>query len=298
MSTSEEFKKIPYHADFMKKLTKPYRMTVEDMLDGFEFACKKGRIKLDHVALDALFLAPSIYHTTTDIDSTLRAIDIRQYFSMRQTEYTLLKPEEVISVVLPNAELTFGKNSEDSDSVEGAKLTDLLWMSLFCQEVNDMKYLISIADSPFIEWRSERSKLFFDFVAVMFGLNQSDPKLLLQQFVDKSSSEELQPLAFQHATYIQLPVIDVIITLFSQNSEREYQNAMYLAVEAHSKHWSSKSLCKEREGFFSIPLLALAKFAYQKFGYRLSFESDYVPEQLYTRDMPKPGYSFLEKYKD
>ncbi|WMN84397.1 hypothetical protein [Vibrio parahaemolyticus] len=46
-----------------------------------------------------------------------------------------------------------------------------------------------------------------------------------------------------------------------------------------------------------MPLLALAKLAYQKYGFRLGFETDYVPEAFYTRNMPEPSYSFLDIYK-
>ncbi|WP_231565404.1 immunity 49 family protein [Vibrio hyugaensis] len=39
-----------------------------------------------------------------------------------------------------------------------------------------------------------------------------------------------------------------------------------------------------------MPLLALAKLAYQKYGFHLGFETDYVPEAFYTRNMPEPRH--------
>ncbi|WP_045495694.1 Imm49 family immunity protein, partial [Vibrio hyugaensis] len=217
-------------------------------------------------------------------------------FDIKLVQSQLLSDGETISVVLPKAEVTLVAKKEEYNGLEGALyLTYLSWLSLFCEQVSDIEYLANLADHPNTEWYNVRSRTFFEIQMVMLGITSGDVKSLIQKFIDVSTPEYLEGLAFEHANLVDLPTINVMTKILNKSvcGEAEYQQAMYEAVKGHHKYWSQKKLKEELTGYFSMPLLALAKLAYQKYG----FETDYVPEAFYTRNMPEPSYSFLDKYK-
>ncbi|EIC2576095.1 immunity 49 family protein, partial [Vibrio parahaemolyticus] len=229
----------------------------------------------------------------------LRAMDMHQYFNIKLVQSQLFSDGETISVVLPKAEVTLVAKKEQQSALSGAHLIDLAWLSLFCEQVSDIEYLANLADHPNTKWYNVRSRTFLELQMVMLGIKSSDVRPLIQKFIDVSTPEHLEGLAFEHANLINLPTINVMTKVLNQSGcgEAEYQQAMYEAVKGHHKYWSQKKLKEELTGYFSMPLLALAKLAYQKYGFHLGFETDYVPEAFYTRNMPEPSYSFLDKYK-
>ncbi|WP_241210228.1 Imm49 family immunity protein [Vibrio sp. AND4] len=224
---------------------------------------------------------------------------MHQYFDIKLVQSELLSDGETTSVVLPKAEVTLVKRDQHN-SLKGSHLIDLAWTSLFCEQVSDIEYLANLADHPITEWCSVRCRTFFELQMVMLGIKSGDVRSLIQKFIDVSTPEHLEGLAFEHANLVDLPTINVMTKVLNQSGcgEVEYQQAMYEAVKKHHKYWSQKKLKEEVTGYFAMPLLTLAKLAYQKYGFRLGFETDYVPEAFYTRNMPEPSYSFLEKYKD
>ncbi|MCA2491687.1 MULTISPECIES: Imm49 family immunity protein, partial [Vibrio] len=300
MTSKEHFKPIPCHADYLKRLSNPYGMKCKRLLDDFERYSKIGKVDLYSVSLTGLYLTSSLYHKAGDIESSLRAMDMHQYFDIKLVQSQLLSDGDTISVVLPKAEVTLVAKKDEYNGLEGALyLTYLSWLSLFCEQVSDIEYLANLADHPNTEWYNVRSRTFFELQMVMLGIKSGDVKSLIQKFIDVSTPEYLEGLAFEHANLVDLPTINVMTKVLNKSGcgEAEYQQAMYEAVKGHHKYWSQKKLKEERVGYFAMPLLALAKLTYQKYGFRLGFETDYVPEAFYTRNMPEPSYSFLDIYK-
>ncbi|MEH0694910.1 immunity 49 family protein [Vibrio alginolyticus] len=300
MTSKEHFKPIACHADYLKKLSNPCRMKCKRLLDDFNFSYKSGKINLQSISLTGLYLSGSLYHSVKDIESSLRAMDMHQYFDIKLVQSQLLSDGATISVVLPKAEVTLVAKKEEYNGLEGALyLTYLSWLSLFCEQVSDIEYLANLADHPNTEWYNVRSRTFFELQMVMLGIKSGDVKSLIQKFIDVSTPEYLEGLAFEHANLVDLPTINVMTKVLNKSGcgEAEYQQAMYEAVKGHHKYWSQKKLKEERVGYFAMPLLALAKLTYQKYGFRLGFETDYVPEAFYIRNMPEPSYSFLDIYK-
>ncbi|EOD9423267.1 Imm49 family immunity protein, partial [Vibrio campbellii] len=299
MTSKEHFKPIPCHADYLKRLSNPYGMKCGRLLDDFDFYYKSGKVNLYSVSLSGLYLISSLYHKAGDIESSLRAMDMHQYFDIKLVQSQLLSDGETISVVLPKAEVTLVAKKDQQNALSGAHLIDLVWLSLFCEQVSDIEYLANLADHPNTKWYNVRSRTFLELQMVMLGIKSGDVRPLIQKFIDVSTPEYLEGLAFEHANLINLPTINVMTKVLNQSGcgEAEYQQAMYEAVKGHHKYWSQKALKDDRVGYFAMPLLALAKLTYQKYGFRLGFETDYVPEAFYTRNMPEPSYSFLDIYK-
>lgn len=297
MLNKSSFAPIPYHAQFFKALVTPYRMVVLTLLEDFEDYNEYGKLDLEDVSRRGGAISLGVYHAKDDIKSCLQAIEMQQYFGVKNVKWHLLAEQETIDVMLPQGKATLAHRKDKYNGLDGSDLVDLCWLSLFCEEVEDIHYLATLAEHPNTKWYSERSRIFFDIQLALFGVKATNVHERIQQFVEYSTPEHLSELAFKHANLIDLVNIDLMIKVFTGVSEEEYQQAMHQAVQSHHEYWSGKDVKEERDGFFSMPLLALAKFAYQKYGYRLGFETDYVPEPFYTQKMPEFSYLFLDKYK-
>ncbi|EPE6903786.1 Imm49 family immunity protein, partial [Vibrio alginolyticus] len=240
MTSKEHFKPMPCHADHLKRLSNPYGMKCKLLLDNFELYSKIGKVDLYRVSLAGLYLTSSLYHKAGDIESSLRAMDMHQYFDIKLVQSQLLSNGETISVVLPKAEVTLVAKKEEYNALDGARyLTYLSWLSLFCEQVSDIEYLANLADHPNTEWYNVRSRTFFELQMVMLGIKSGDVKSLIQKFIDVSTPEYLEGLAFEHANLVDLPTINVMTKVLNKSGcgEAEYQQAMYEAVKGHHKYW-------------------------------------------------------------
>ncbi|WP_240308324.1 hypothetical protein [Vibrio parahaemolyticus] len=243
MTSKEHFKPIPCHADYLKRLSNPYGMKCNRLLDDFDFYYESGKVDLYDVSLAGLSLTSCLYHKIGDIESSLRAMDMHQYFDIKLVQSQLFSDGETISVVLPKAEVTLVAKKEQQSALSGAHLIDLAWLSLFCEQVSDIEYLANLADHPNTKWYNVRSRTFLELQMVMLGIKSSDVRPLIQKFIDVSTPEHLEGLAFEHANLINLPTINVMTKVLNQSGcgEAEYQQAMYEAVKGHHKYWSQKN---------------------------------------------------------
>ncbi|TOB48627.1 hypothetical protein CGK03_25015, partial [Vibrio parahaemolyticus] len=124
---------------------------------------------------------------------------MHQYFDIKLVQSQLFSDGETISVVLPKAKVTLGAKTVQHIALSGAHLIDLAWLSLFCEQVSDIEYLADSADHPDTEWSNIRSHTFFELQMVMLGIKSGDVKSLIQKFIDVSTPEYLEGLAFEHA---------------------------------------------------------------------------------------------------
>ncbi len=79
---------------------------------------------------------------------------------------------------------------------------------------------------------------------------------------------------------ILLPLIAVYRCIFTPDAEAEFNSEMRDAVEKHKDFWKKDSY--KKPGWISLPLIAAAAFAYDRKGYKLDFETDYIPNWLVT----------------
>ena len=75
-----------------------------------------------------------------------------------------------------------------------------------------------------------------------------------------------------------IPQLGIIRSILSSDSEDEYNKLMKEAVLAHKNYWSQDEYVYE--GWVSLLLIALASIAFDHKGYRLNFETDYIPRWL------------------
>ena len=79
-----------------------------------------------------------------------------------------------------------------------------------------------------------------------------------------------------------IPQLGIIRTILSSNSEDEYNKLMKEAVLTHKGYWTQDEYAYR--GWESLPLIALASIAFDHKGYRLNFETDYIPRWLVERE--------------
>ena len=95
------------------------------------------------MSLAGLSLTSCLYHKVGDIESSLRAMDMHQYFDIKLVQSQLFSDEETISVVLPKAEVTLGAKTVQHIAISGAHLIDSAWLSLFCEQVSDIDAVLA-----------------------------------------------------------------------------------------------------------------------------------------------------------
>ncbi|WP_166109230.1 immunity 49 family protein [Pseudoalteromonas sp. Z9A5] len=83
-----------------------------------------------------------------------------------------------------------------------------------------------------------------------------------------------------YSYHILLPLIAVYRCIFTPDAEEEFNSEMRDALEKHKAFWKKDS--NEKQGWISLPLIAAAAFAYDRNGYKLDFETDYIPHWLVT----------------
>ncbi|MBH0059458.1 immunity 49 family protein [Pseudoalteromonas sp. SWXJZ94C] len=83
-----------------------------------------------------------------------------------------------------------------------------------------------------------------------------------------------------YSYHILLPLIAVYRCIFTPDAEGEFNSEMRDALGKHKDFWKKDSYAKQ--GWISLPLIAAAAFAYDRNGYKLDFETDYIPNWLVT----------------
>ncbi|WP_273994507.1 Imm49 family immunity protein [Vibrio parahaemolyticus] len=239
----------------------------------------------------------SLYLKLADIDSALHSLVAWQYFESKSIEYALLEDGEKITISLPNKEVSFGFHTDrDYRRIQGGDLYGLTWFSLLCEDFDSARRFVKTVDHPQIKWLGQSGKVLLRLIGCVFGLSDGEPMDLIQEYVNLSASEPVNHGEPDVVTYLHLPVIDVIMKVFGGADEKTYQKAMFSAVQNHHEYWSQPRLNDSKHGYFSMQLTTLAKVAFARYGYRIGFETDYVPEAFYTRPLPTLSYDFLNKY--
>ena len=82
-----------------------------------------------------------------------------------------------------------------------------------------------------------------------------------------------------YSYHILLPLIALYRCIFTPDAEVEFNSEMRDAVGKHKVFWKKQN-SQNDEGWISLPLIAAAAFAYDRNGYRLDFETDYIPHWL------------------
>ena len=86
-----------------------------------------------------------------------------------------------------------------------------------------------------------------------------------------------------YVQHILLPLMPVYRCIYTANAQDEFNEAMVEALEAHKKYWKKDK--REQQGWISLPLIAAASHAYDLKGYKLTVETDYIPDFLVKNDV-------------
>lgn len=297
MNKKHEFPPLPYIGEHEKERTDPFGGLINSILKRFNKYYEWNYVPFSLPVSSLQSIGACAYHATEDMDAALSALVAWQYFDTKSIEYRLLEKDHQVSVALPKQTITFDFLERDCRDIEGGNLQGAVWRALLCEDIASARWLAGSGDSPHVSWLDECDKIYLALMAAVFDFTDDDPMELIQAFVDASTHEKLSGIAFECATYIDLPSIDVMMKVFGGSDEQEYQQAMYKAVKSHHEYWSRPDIERPLNGYFSMRLTTLAKVAYLRHGYHLGFETDYVPEAFYTQPMPELNYDFLEKYK-
>lgn len=88
---------------------------------------------------------------------------------------------------------------------------------------------------------------------------------------------------FVFVSHIFWPQLAIIRTIFSPDSEVEFNQEMEKALLLHKERWMKISV-NAAEGIISLPLTALAVLAHDHAGYKLTVENGYVPDWLVSAE--------------
>ncbi|WP_407528958.1 hypothetical protein [Vibrio parahaemolyticus] len=295
--TTQQYPPINY--DGARKLYKEQPGNIAALTDIIttELAESEGWNYVNPGDLGFAIYTRSLYLKLADIDSALHSLVAWQYFESKSIEYALLEDGEKITISLPNKEVSFGFYTDrDYRRVQGGDLYGLTWFSLLCEDFDSARRFVKTVGHPQIKWLGQSGKVLLRLIGCVFGLSDGEPLDLIQEYVNLSASEPVNHGELDAVTYLHLPMIDVIIKVFGGADAKTYQKAMFSAVQNHHEYWNQPRLNDSKHGYFSMQLTTLAKVAFARYGYRIGFETDYVPEAFYTRPLPTLSYDFLNKY--
>lgn len=155
--------------------------------------------------------------------------------------------------------------------------------ALLFDNQQDLQFLAKCRFDPLFDWADESQKLYSDLIAGFFNIEEHDLKQKYQAFIAASERGTVNDTSFVHTSRIKLPVLEVIQEMLS-GDEQAYRVSMHRALTQHYEFWRQDKLKGDTAGDISVPLTAMARVAYQRFGYTLGFENDYVPEYFYRVD--------------
>ncbi|NRD73825.1 immunity 49 family protein [Shewanella sp. VB17] len=223
----------------------------------------------------------------------LRLLQAFQYYALKSVEYRLLADNEQIEVVLPQGGIRFGYRDSDYRAIDCADYSSYLWISLLCEQDDDLDYLVEVQDHPNVKWKTPAQYLYFEIIAGFLKLKDLDVQAKIQEFVDETTPDKISAGLNEFMTYIALPTIDVMLKIFGGADEQLYRETMYNAAQSHAEFWPQEQLAGKDDGPLSLPLTALARVAYKHRGYTLGFECDYIPEYFYQAELQAFDVSFL-----
>ena len=288
--------KVPFHLEHIKGYTWVYnKELLSEHHDGFEFSVNISKdILLLARASTELSLATWANFNASNSERAIGHLHYLNYFGISGFKRLLLPKNETIEIQLHKyiLDLSGEKGEKAKHSVSGASWSKYFWNAILLGKADDARYLSSILESDIFYWSNDAEKLFFHICCAFFKLNELDINQGIQELVNLTEDCSFELLDF--STSIMLPTISVLTKITSGEGEVAYQKVVHSAAMEHYKFWKQKRLEGKNVGNFSLPLSALARFAFNKFGYELGFECDYIPEYFIKGDFPDISFEPFE----
>ena len=174
--------------------------------------------------------------------------------------------------------------SHHSSYTDAHKWLDCLYAAIAVRNEEAINILMQIPNTVFDKAAVKVDPITYALADVykgLFGGIQDRSMLeLISTAYSVADADEADRLEYIMSNMI--PQLGIIRTILSSNSEDEYNKLMKEAVLTHKDYWSQDEY--EYEGWVSLPLIALASIAFDHKGYRLNFETDYIPRWLVERE--------------
>ncbi|MEC8009848.1 MAG: immunity 49 family protein [Pseudomonadota bacterium] len=176
--------------------------------------------------------------------------------------------------------------SHYSSYTDAHKWLDCLYAAIAVRNEEAINILMQVPNTVFDNAAVKDDPITYALADVYKGLfggiqDRSMLKLISHAYT-VADSERAGRLDF--IVKIMLPQLGIIRSILSGENEEEYNRLMKEAVLSHKERWSSSDHEYDYTGWVSLPLIALASIAFDHKGYRLNFETDYIPRWLVERE--------------
>ena len=172
--------------------------------------------------------------------------------------------------------------SHHSSYTDAHKWLDCIYAAIAVRNEEAINILMQIPNTVFDKASKKVDPITYALVDVYKGLfgGITDRSMLelISHAYTVADSDDAGRLDFIMTIF--MPQLGIIRSILSEGSEEEYNELMHDAVLKHKQRWSSGEREYSYAGWVSLPLIALASIAFDHKGYRLNFETDYIPRWL------------------
>lgn len=287
-------KKIPFHLQRIKKFSRLYNQEQERLNRTLTtLAFKTKGLKLFVISECHHRNACNALHCSANPARALAHLQQMHYLGIKGFKRMMLSDNQTLDVCLLGETLTLQELPPEYCFLSGADWFIYFWSALLHGQDQDLDYLFSIKDRDLFNWADPAEKMFIDILARFLKYNDINMQEAIQAYVNASEFDKVSPESYDHIAHIQLPTLDVMLKVFGGADQDSYRQVMHKAALAHNKFWKQKRLQGIPSGDISLPLSALARIAYQRFGYTLGFECDYIPEYFYQSETSEISFELM-----
>ncbi|MEC8009849.1 MAG: immunity 49 family protein [Pseudomonadota bacterium] len=176
--------------------------------------------------------------------------------------------------------------SHHSSYTDAHKWLDCIYAAIAVRNEEAISILMQVPNTVFDKASKKVDPINYALVDVYKGLfgGITDRSMLelISHAYSVADSDDAGRLDFIMTIF--MPQLGIIRSILSEESEEEYNELMHDAVLKHKQRWSSGEREYRYAGWVSLPLIALASIAFDHKGYRLNFETDYIPRWLVERE--------------
>ncbi|RSD29697.1 immunity 49 family protein [Vibrio pectenicida] len=216
---------------------------------------------------------------------TEHVLSAQQYLTLWQR--TLTQPEgDVVPFTYQGVDFEVPARGK-KQHIPSPDWLNMVFITIVAGRYHDLNALMALLDSNQVEFLGINSSLHCEIVLHMLGLKTSnDISAAIEQLTELIENKDTSTLGEWvpfHSITITLGFFDVMRAVHQQDQEG-YRNAMHRALEMHKEWWTHDEDFSGRfQGYVSLPLLTAARYAYEKFGFTLDFESGYLPTYVYLK---------------
>ncbi len=213
----------------------------------------------------------------------LRYITLLKEFGAANFEFVMRMDEE-FSVTLDGDTFVL-TGAPKANFVDTGKWETAFYSAVILRDEAAIDVLNEVDETVFFNANIKPDSFDLALVNLLQGLFSADSDLiaLLEKAWKTSEPDEIDDDRFSYASKILVPLLPIIRCIFTPNAEDEFNEAMLEAVEQHKDFWTVTNE-DNKQGWLSLPLMAVAVLAYDHKAYQLNFKTEYILDWLVTRD--------------